>query len=133
MIRRRTLGQAALASTACQVPPESSVPFHDMPENLVDGMGKARYFHTVLEGTPVLVRTREGRPILVAPRATETSGRGLTVRHQAALMRAIVACGWLSPPGVFHAITGLPSFNACCPAINTCRAASPPFTSRSNL
>ncbi len=77
---------AALASTACQVPAENSVPFHDMPENLVDGMGKARYFHTVIDGTPVLVRTREGRPILVAPRAEETSGRGVTVRHQASLM-----------------------------------------------
>jgi len=77
---------AALASTACQMPPETSVPFHDMPENLVDGMGQARYFHTVIEGTPVLVRTREGRPILVAPRARETSGRGMTVRHQAALL-----------------------------------------------
>ncbi len=77
---------AALAGTACQVPPETAVPFSDMPENLVDGMGRARYFHTVLDGTPVLVRTREGRPILVAPRDQETSGRGLTVRHQAALM-----------------------------------------------
>ena len=77
---------AALASTACEVPAESSVPFHDMPENLVDGMGKARYFHTVLDGTPVLVRTREGRPILVAPRANETNGRGITMRQQAGLM-----------------------------------------------
>ncbi|MFN7917320.1 MAG: 4Fe-4S dicluster domain-containing protein [Vicinamibacterales bacterium] len=77
---------AALASTACEVPAENSVPFHDMPENLVDGMGKARYFHTVLDGTPVLVRTREGRPILIAPRASETSGRGITMRQQAGLM-----------------------------------------------
>jgi len=76
----------ALASTACQVPPEQSVPFHDMPETLVDGMGRARYFHTVLDGVPVRVRTREGRPILVTPPATDASGRGLTVRHQAALM-----------------------------------------------
>jgi molybdopterin-containing oxidoreductase family iron-sulfur binding subunit len=77
---------AALAGTACQVPPETSVPFNDMPENLVDGLGAARYFHTVLEGTPVLVRTREGRPILVAQRADESSGRGVTLRHQASLM-----------------------------------------------
>jgi hypothetical protein len=81
---------AALASTACQVPPETSVPFHDMPENLVDGMGKARYFHTVIEGTPVLVRTREGRPILVAPRANETSG-GHGGAPPGALMDAIPA------------------------------------------
>ncbi|HUU36296.1 MAG TPA: 4Fe-4S dicluster domain-containing protein [Vicinamibacterales bacterium] len=77
---------SALASTGCQVPPEAAVAFHDMPENLVDGMGRARYFHTVLDGTPVLVRTREGRPILVAPPAHNPSGRGLAIRQQAALM-----------------------------------------------
>ncbi len=76
----------ALASTACQVPPEAAIPFHDMPENLVDGMGRARYFHTVLDGSPVLVRTREGRPILVTGAGNDPSGRGLTVRHHAALM-----------------------------------------------
>ncbi|MFN7983758.1 MAG: twin-arginine translocation signal domain-containing protein [Vicinamibacterales bacterium] len=81
-----TAAAAALASTACQVPPEASVPFHDMPENLVDGMGKARHFHTVLDGTPVLVRTREGRPILVSQRTAETGARGVTLRQQAALM-----------------------------------------------
>lgn len=76
----------ALASTACQVPPEATIPFHDMPESLVDGMGRARYFHTVLDGSPVLVRTREGRPILVTGAGNDPSGRGLTVRHHAALM-----------------------------------------------
>ncbi|MBK8598859.1 MAG: 4Fe-4S dicluster domain-containing protein [Holophagales bacterium] len=76
----------ALASAGCQPPQEQTIPFHDMPESLVDGMGRARFFHTVIDGGPVLVRTREGRPILVAPSPTDASGRGLTVRHQAALM-----------------------------------------------
>jgi molybdopterin-containing oxidoreductase family iron-sulfur binding subunit len=76
----------ALASAGCQVPQEATVPFHDMPENLVDGIGRARFFHTVLDGTPVVVKTREGRPILVTPSPDDPSGRGLTVRHQAALM-----------------------------------------------
>ncbi len=76
----------ALASAGCQVPPEATVPFHDMPSELVGGLGHVRFFHTVIDGTPVLVRTREGRPILVTPRANEVTGRGLTVRHQAALM-----------------------------------------------
>ena len=49
----------ALASTACQVPPEAAIPFHDMPENLVDGMGKARYFHTVIEGTPAYIASKK--------------------------------------------------------------------------
>ena len=37
----------ALASAGCQVPQEATIPFHDMPENLVDGIGRARFFHTV--------------------------------------------------------------------------------------
>ncbi|MEO8679690.1 MAG: 4Fe-4S dicluster domain-containing protein, partial [Vicinamibacterales bacterium] len=76
----------ALASAGCQVPQELTVPFHDMPENLVDGMGRARFFRTVLHGSPVLVRTREGRPILVTPSLNDASGRGLSARHHAALM-----------------------------------------------
>ncbi|MCX6552820.1 MAG: hypothetical protein NTY02_17770, partial [Acidobacteria bacterium] len=76
----------ALMSAGCQVPQEATVPFHDMPENLVDGIGQARFFHTVIDGSPVVVKTREGRPILVTPRPNDASGRGLTVRHQAALM-----------------------------------------------
>jgi len=76
----------ALASAGCQPPQEATIPFHDMPESLVDGMGRARFFHTVIDGSPVLVRTREGRPILVAPSPNDASGRGLSVRHHAALM-----------------------------------------------
>ena len=76
----------ALASAGCQVPQEATIPFHDMPETLVDGMGRARFFHTVVDGSPVAVRTREGRPILVTPAAADASGRGLSVRHHAALM-----------------------------------------------
>ena len=76
----------ALGSAACSPPQEATVPFHDMPESLVDGMGPARFFHTVVDGSPVLVKTREGRPILVAPTPGDASGRGLSVRHHAALM-----------------------------------------------
>ncbi|MCU0251414.1 MAG: 4Fe-4S dicluster domain-containing protein [Vicinamibacterales bacterium] len=76
----------ALASAGCQVPQEATIPFHDMPENLVDGIGRARFFHTVLDGSPVVVKTREGRPILVTPSQDDASGRGLSVRHHAALM-----------------------------------------------
>jgi Fe-S-cluster-containing dehydrogenase component/anaerobic selenocysteine-containing dehydrogenase len=76
----------ALGSAACSPPQEATIPFHDMPESLVDGMGPARFFHTVIDGSPVLVKTREGRPILVAPSPDGASGRGLSVRHHAALM-----------------------------------------------
>jgi Fe-S-cluster-containing dehydrogenase component/anaerobic selenocysteine-containing dehydrogenase len=76
----------ALGSAACSPPQEATIPFHDMPESLVDGLGPARFFHTVLDGSSVLVKTREGRPILVTPSPNDASGRGLSVRHQAALM-----------------------------------------------
>ena len=76
----------ALASAGCAPPQEATIPFHDMPESLVDGIGRARFFHTVIDRSPVLVKTREGRPILVAPSPNDTSGRGLSVRHLAALM-----------------------------------------------
>jgi Fe-S-cluster-containing dehydrogenase component/anaerobic selenocysteine-containing dehydrogenase len=77
---------SALASAGCQPPQEATVPFHDMPESLVDGLGRARFFATVLDGSPVLVRTREGRPILVTPNPKDASGRGTSLRHHAALM-----------------------------------------------
>ena len=76
----------ALGTAACSPPQEATVPFHDMPESLVDGLGRARFFHTVLDGSPVLVKTREGRPILVTPSPTDAGGRGLSARHHAALM-----------------------------------------------
>ena len=45
----------ALGSAACSPPQEATVPFHDMPESLVNGMGRARFFHTVIEKSPVAV------------------------------------------------------------------------------
>jgi Fe-S-cluster-containing dehydrogenase component/anaerobic selenocysteine-containing dehydrogenase len=76
----------ALGSAACSPPQEATIPFHDMPESLVDGLGPARFFHTVIDGSPVVVKTREGRPILVTPNPADASGRGLSARHHAALM-----------------------------------------------
>ena len=38
----------ALASAGCQPAQEATIPFHDMPESLVDGVGQARFFHTVI-------------------------------------------------------------------------------------
>ncbi len=76
----------ALAGAGCQPAEELTLPFHDMPESLAAGVGRARFYATVLDGSPVMVRTREGRPILVAPDARSASGRGLTARHHAALM-----------------------------------------------
>ena len=76
----------ALASAGCQAPQEATIPFHDMPETLVDGIGRARFFHTVIDGSPVLVRTREGRPVLVAPSPNDTFGGGVRGRHPGAIL-----------------------------------------------
>ncbi|HQR68774.1 MAG TPA: twin-arginine translocation signal domain-containing protein, partial [Thermoanaerobaculia bacterium] len=76
----------ALATTACRQPQEATIPFNDMSEKMVDGQGLPRYFASVLYGSPVLVRTREGRPILVTASPNDRSGRGLALGHHAALM-----------------------------------------------
>ncbi|MFA6109249.1 MAG: 4Fe-4S dicluster domain-containing protein [Candidatus Latescibacterota bacterium] len=76
----------ALAGAGCKPPMEATVPFHDMPENLAAGLGKARFYTTVLNGRPVLVRTREGRPLLVTPNPADPGGAIPTLREQAALM-----------------------------------------------
>ena len=52
----------ALASAGCQAPQEATIPFHDMPENLVDGIGRARFFHTVIDGSPVARQDAGGPP-----------------------------------------------------------------------
>ncbi|MBW2456622.1 MAG: 4Fe-4S dicluster domain-containing protein [Deltaproteobacteria bacterium] len=75
----------AMASAGCQMPTEEVVPHHERPE---DGnqLGKPRFYATVIAGIPVLTRTRENRPILVAPHSAHPSPRGLTVRAQASLL-----------------------------------------------
>ena len=103
----------ALASAGCQPPQEATVPFHDMPESLVDGLGPARFYHTVIDGTPVLVRTREGRPILVTPSADDASGRGLTVGHQASLMDLYDPDRASGPTSVRRS-SGAPVTGRCC-------------------
>ena len=76
----------ALTGTGCKPPIEETIPFHDMPESMAAGLGKSRFYTSVLNGTPVLVRTREGRPLLVVPNPADPTGRSLTVRDQVALM-----------------------------------------------
>ncbi|MEW6756166.1 MAG: twin-arginine translocation signal domain-containing protein, partial [Candidatus Latescibacterota bacterium] len=76
----------ALGGAGCRPPMEATVPFHDMPENLAAGLGRARFYTTVLDGVPVLVRTREGRPLLVVPNPTHPSARIPGLREQAALL-----------------------------------------------
>jgi Fe-S-cluster-containing dehydrogenase component/anaerobic selenocysteine-containing dehydrogenase len=76
---------AAITASGCAPPAETSRPFHQRPENLTRH-GKQKHYATVLDGAPVLVRCREGRPIGIIPNPDDPSGRGLTVRTHAALL-----------------------------------------------
>ena len=75
----------AISTSACKPPAETSIPFNQRPEGL-RSPGKPRYYATVLEHTPVRVRTREGRPIGIIPHLDEPSGRGMSVRSYASLL-----------------------------------------------
>ena len=75
----------AITTSACQPPAETSVPFNERPEGL-RSLGKPKFYATVLDGAPVKVRTREGRPIGILPHGEEPSGRGLSVRTHASLL-----------------------------------------------
>lgn len=75
----------ALAATGCQMPVEPVVPFVTRPEGLRT-LGKPKYYATVLNETPLIVRTREGRPILLAGNPAHPSKRALSLKTQAALL-----------------------------------------------
>ena len=75
----------AISTSACKPPAETSIPFNRRPEGL-RSLGKPKYYATVLDGTPVRVRTREGRPIGITPHDHEPGGRGMSVRTHAALL-----------------------------------------------
>ena len=75
----------AISTSACQPPAETSVPFNERPEGL-RSLGKPKHYATVLLGAPVMVKTREGRPIGILPNDRDPSGRGLSVRTYASLL-----------------------------------------------
>ncbi len=76
---------AALTTLGCQPPQENSLPFVEMPEGLRT-QGRPKFYATVSAGAPVLVRTREGRPILITPNPACPAKVGVSVRAQAALL-----------------------------------------------
>jgi Fe-S-cluster-containing dehydrogenase component len=76
---------AALVSTGCRIPEETVVPAHERPEDL-RRLGKPLFYSTILGGRPALVRTREGRPILIGPNNEHPTASTATLRSQAALL-----------------------------------------------
>jgi molybdopterin-containing oxidoreductase family iron-sulfur binding subunit len=76
---------SALAAAGCQQPVETLVPLNQRPEGM-RSVGRPLFYASVLDGVPFIARTREGRPILVAPNPAHPSRTPLTVRTQAALL-----------------------------------------------
>ena len=75
----------ALASAGCQMPVEPIVPYVDRPEEQRK-IGKPMVYSTTLGGFPVLVRTREGRPILVEANPSHPRIKTPDLRAQAAIL-----------------------------------------------
>jgi Fe-S-cluster-containing dehydrogenase component/anaerobic selenocysteine-containing dehydrogenase len=75
----------ALVASGCKPPMETSIPFNERPEGLRT-LGKPKLYATVVDRSPVLVKTREGRPILIVPNNGVPISGGMTVRTQAALL-----------------------------------------------
>ena len=82
------LGAATIAA-GCDIPVKRALPYVVMPENIVPGVA-TYYASTFVNGgdyCPVLVKTREGRPIKIEgnDRSTITKG-GTTARAQASVL-----------------------------------------------
>ena len=80
---------AAAAASACDIPRKYAVPYVVSPEELVPGVA-AYYASTYVSGNdycPVLVKTREGRPIKIEGNpASGLLGSGTTSRAQASVL-----------------------------------------------
>lgn len=80
---------AAAAASACDIPRKYAVPYVVSPEELVPGIA-AYYASSYVSGNdycPILVKTREGRPIKIEGNpVTGTLGSGTTSRAQASVL-----------------------------------------------
>jgi Fe-S-cluster-containing dehydrogenase component len=76
---------AALVSTGCRMPEEKVVPAHARPEEL-RRLGKPLFYATILAGRPAMVRTREGRPILVGPNPDHPTVSTTSMKAQATIL-----------------------------------------------
>ena len=75
----------ALATTGCQIPTEPIVPYVNRPEEQRK-IGKPMFYATTLGNIPALVRTREGRPILVEGNPSHPRIQTPNLRAQAAVL-----------------------------------------------
>lgn len=83
-----SLGAATIAA-ACETPVRKAIPYVTKPDAIVPGVA-VYYASTVLRGgdwVPVLVKTREGRPIKIEGNAgSKTTGGGTSARAQASVL-----------------------------------------------
>ncbi len=83
-----SLGAATVASS-CEIPVKKAIPYVVKPDAIVPGVANY-YASTIVEGgdyCPVLVKTREGRPIKIEGNALSSmTGGGTSARAQAAVL-----------------------------------------------
>lgn len=83
-----SLGAATIAA-ACETPVRKAIPYVTKPDSIVPGVA-VYYASTVLRGgdwVPVLVKTREGRPIKIEGNTgSKTTGGGTSARSQASVL-----------------------------------------------
>src|SRR5476649_377900 len=79
-------GVGAVTLAACQkVPVHKSIPYLIKPEEITPGV--ANYYVSTYEGQPILVKTREGRPIKVEGNPNDLLAKGgLSAQAQASVL-----------------------------------------------
>ena len=85
-------GVGAVTLAACQrVPVHKSIPYLIKPEEVTPGV--ANYYVSTYEGSAIMVKTREGRPIKVEGNPNDLLGKGgLSAQAQASVLDLYDVC-----------------------------------------
>ncbi len=79
---------AATVAAGCDIPVKKAIPYVIKPEQIIPGVA-TYYASTFVEGgdvAPILVKTREGRPIKIEGNETLSKNGGTTARAQASVL-----------------------------------------------
>ena len=76
---------AALPLTSCiKIPVRKALPYLNKVEDVIPGV--ANYYASTFQGTPILVKTREGRPIKVESNSLAKANGSINARVQASVL-----------------------------------------------